>query len=243
MSYIHLKKLVRVRKRQVSSANINRIFRYIIYTPIILLNLGHQLDVSFLFQDGGFDYFSYIILPILIFLARIVDVSIGTLRIIFVSRSLRKLATVAGFVESLVWLIAVSQIVQNLTNVWNYLAFAGGFAAGNYIGIYLEGKLAYGLVCVRVITQNDASDLISYLQDSQFGMTSVSAKGKKGRVRLILSIIKRKNLQEMMEVINRFNPNAFISVEDVRSVREGLAAGYPVIPDSATTGYEKTVRK
>ncbi len=202
------------------------------------------MELAFLTGEAGFDYFGYIILPILIFLARIIDVSIGTLRIIFVSRSMQKLATIAGFIESLVWLIAVGQIVQNLTNVWNYLAFAGGFAAGNYIGIYLEGKLAYGLQCIRIITQTDATDLINYLQESKFGMTSVSATGKKGNVRLILSIIKRKDLHELMEVINTYNPNAFISVEDIRSVKEGLSTGMPYVPEAAIMSeQERGVQK
>lgn len=186
------------------------------------------MDISAFFLTSDIDYFNYIVLPILIFLARIVDVSIGTLRIIFVSRSMKSLATMLGFVESLVWLIAVSQIVQNLTNVWNYLAFAGGFAAGNYIGIYIEEKLAIGLICVRIITQADASELITFLHESQFGMTHVSATGKKGKVQLILCIIKRREMHELMEIVDKYNPNAFLSVEDIRSVKEGLRGNMPM---------------
>lgn len=151
-----------------------------------------------------------------------VDVSLGTLRIIFVSRSMRKLAPVVGFFESLIWLFAVSQIMLNLNNIMSYFAFAGGFAAGNYVGIYLENKLAVGLLSIRVVTSDDASDLIHYLREKHFGVTSVSALGITGKVRLIISVIKRKDLQEYITIVKQFNPKAFMSIEDVRSVQEGF---------------------
>lgn len=201
------------------------------------------MDVFSFFTGSDFDYFNYIILPLLIFCARIVDVSIGTLRIIFVSRSMRGLATMLGFVESLVWLIAVGQIVQNLTNVWNYLAFAGGFAAGNYIGIYIESKLAIGILAVRVITQKSAEELIAFLHDSQFGLTHVSASGKKGKVSLLLCIVKRRQLPELLEIVEKYNPNAFISVEDIRSVKENIPGKYPIVAPQEVPIQPVSVRK
>lgn len=166
--------------------------------------------------------FDWLILPAIIFFARLVDVALGTLRIIFVSRSMRKLAPLVGFFESLIWLFAISQIILNLSNVASYLAFAAGFAAGNYLGIYLESKLAVGLLSIRAITTNDASELTEYLRKQNFGVTSVSATGVTGRVRLIISVIKRKDLEEYINIVKKYNPKAFISIEDVRSVQEGF---------------------
>lgn len=174
-----------------------------------------------------FDYFGYIILPSLIFLARIIDVSLGTMRIMFISRGLRYLAPISGFVESLIWLIAVSQIVQNLSNWVTYIAFAAGFSAGNLVGMVLEGRLALGLVGVRLITQADATDLINHLRAQNFGITSVSATGISGNVRLIFSVIKRSELENFREIVFRFNPNAFISIEDVKSVQQGYFGPQP----------------
>lgn len=168
------------------------------------------------------DLFDWIILPAIIFIARLIDVSLGTIRIIFVSRSMRMWAPVIGFFESLIWLFAISQIVLNLNNFMSYLAFAGGFAAGNFLGIYLENKLAVGLLSIRAVTTADATDLINYLREQKFGVTSVSALGVSGQVRLIISVIKRKDLDEYISIVKRYNPKAFISIEDVRSVQEGF---------------------
>jgi uncharacterized protein YebE (UPF0316 family) len=176
------------------------------------------LDIRDAFDPVIFDW---VILPGIIFLARLVDVALGTLRIIFVSRSMKKLAPFVGFFESLIWLFAISQIVLNLSNVMSYFAFAAGFATGNYVGIYLENKLSIGLLSVRVVTSEDGSDLINYLSENNFGVTSISATGVSGRVRLIISVIKRKDLEEYTRIVKEFNPKAFMSIEDVRSVKEG----------------------
>ncbi|MCH8566940.1 MAG: DUF2179 domain-containing protein [Balneolales bacterium] len=170
----------------------------------------------------GFDWFAWVVLPFLIFLARIVDQSLGTLRIIFVSRSLRKLAALVGFFESLIWLIAISQIIQNLDNWISFLAFASGFAMGNFVGIYIESKLAMGLLCLRIITHEDATKLTDVLREHKYGVTTVSATGKSGQVRLILTIIKRKDLNKVQQIVKQYNPKAFVSVEDVRTVNEGV---------------------
>jgi uncharacterized protein YebE (UPF0316 family) len=176
------------------------------------------MDIRDAFDPVVFDW---VVLPGIIFLARLIDVALGTLRIIFVSRSMRKLAPLVGFFESLIWLFAISQIVLNLSNVMSYFAFAAGFATGNFVGIYLENKLSIGLLSVRVVTTEDGSDLINYLREHNFGVTSVSATGVSGRVRLIISVIKRKDLDEYIGIVKQFNPKAFISIEDVRSVKEG----------------------
>ncbi len=175
-----------------------------------------------------FNLFSWIILPVLIFAARVTDVTLGTLRIIFVSRGVKRLAVLCGFFESFIWLLAVSQIVQNLDNVVSYFAFAAGFATGNYAGMWVEGKLAMGLLAVRVITRADATGLIDFLREKKFGVTSVAARGIRGRTRLIFSIIRRRDLQCFQEAVERFNPGAFISIEDVREVRAGFLPPSPV---------------
>jgi uncharacterized protein YebE (UPF0316 family) len=178
-----------------------------------LVNLREMMDPSI------FDWF---VLPAIIFFARLTDVTLGTLRILFISRSLRYTAPVVGFFESLIWLFAISQIVQNLNNAACYFAFASGFASGSYVGIFLENKLAMGLVCVRAVTPDDASELIHYLREHQFGVTSVSAMGVSGQVRLIWSVIKRKEMPAFMNIVKTYNPKAFISVEDVRTAHEGF---------------------
>ena len=161
-------------------------------------------------------------IPLLIFTARVADVSLGTLRTVFVAQGSKKWAAVLGFVEILIWLTAISGILQNLTNPANYLAYAAGFGTGNYLGLWLEERLARGLVAVTTITNRDAGPLIQHLREENFGLTSVSARGATGRVRLILSIIRRKQLDQLREIIEEYNPNAFLAVQPVRSVSKEL---------------------
>ncbi len=164
--------------------------------------------------------FAVLILPILVFLARILDVSIGTLRIIFVAKGLKYLAAMLGFFESLLWLLAVTQVMQNLTSWPTYVAFALGFAAGNFIGVVLEERIAIGNLLVRVITRREGDELVHRLWDSGYGVTSVDAQGETGPVKLIFTIAKRKNLTRILAIIKHYNPNAFYTIEDMRFVKE-----------------------
>lgn len=164
--------------------------------------------------------FAYVILPILIFCSRIVDVSIGTMRVIFITKGFRWLAPLCGFFEVLIWLIAMSQIMKNLSNVYCYIAYAGGFATGNYVGMFIERKMALGVVLIRVITRNDATELLNYLKTNNYGVTAVDAEGLFGKVKILFTIIKRADIETVLASIKRFNPQAFYSVEDIRAVNE-----------------------
>ena len=164
--------------------------------------------------------FIYIILPLLVFLARILDVSIGTLRIIFVSKGLKHIAALLGFFESLIWLIAVTQVMQNLNSWQTYVAFACGFGAGNYVGVVLEEKIALGNLLIRIITMKEADELVNFLWKAGYGVTSVDAQGESGPVKLIFSITKRKNLAKIIAIIKKYNPNAFYTIEDMRYVNQ-----------------------
>ena len=166
--------------------------------------------------------FTYVILPILIALARICDVTIGTLRILMLSRGHKYLAPFLGFFEVLIWIIVMAKIVQNLTNVPCYIAYAGGFAIGNMVGILIEERLAIGTLVIRIITKQDASGLIDGLRDAGHGVTSIPAQGSMGLVHVIYSVINRSALDEVVEIIRKFNPKAFYSIEDVRYVSEGV---------------------
>jgi uncharacterized protein YebE (UPF0316 family) len=175
------------------------------------------MDASFLDSN----LFNYLILPLLIFISRVVDVTFGTLRIILVSKGKKYIAPFLGFFEVLIWLIAISRIMQNLDNYVNYIAYAGGFAAGNFVGIILEEKIALGVMIVRVITQKPADKLINKLNSLGYGITSVDAKGSKSDVNIIYTIILRQELKKVIDLIKEYNPLAFYSVEDVRYVNEG----------------------
>jgi uncharacterized protein YebE (UPF0316 family) len=172
------------------------------------------MDASFL--DSV--WFTYVLLPLLIFLTRIVDMTLDTLRVVYISRGNRIIAPILGFFAVLIWLLAITQIMQNLENFLCYIAYAGGFAMGNYIGLILEEKLALGHQVIRVITGKDSTLLINDLRSHGYGATSVDAEGKDGKVHIIFSVVKRKHIADVISVINHFNPKAFYSIEDVRSL-------------------------
>lgn len=163
--------------------------------------------------------------PLLIFCARLADVSLGTLRIILISRGNRPWATITGFFESAVWLLAISQVFAHLDRPTSFLAYAGGFAAGTWLGVTIEKKMALGLVSVRIITREDATRLAEELRQERFGVTMLGARGLHGRVRLIFCIVKRREMDRLLEVVRRIDPKAFVSVSDVRTAEEGFLPG------------------
>lgn len=166
--------------------------------------------------------FTYVLLPLLIFVARIFDVSIGTLRIVFISRGKKFLAPILGFFEVLIWIIAVGKVMQDATNIYCYIGYASGFAMGNYIGMLIEEKLAIGIVVVRIITAIDAENLRIALTDAGFGITALDAKGAKGKVDVIFTTVQRQDLPNVVAIIKQTQPKAFYSVEDVKFVSEGI---------------------
>mgnify|MGYP001767156455 FL=1 len=171
------------------------------------------------------EIFAWVVLPLLIILARIFDVSIGTVRLIFVSKGFKLLAPILGFFEVIIWLLAVSQIMKHLDNVVCYIAYGFGFALGNYIGMYLEEKLSIGNVIIRVITKADSFELINDLKSQNYGLTVVDAEGSHQKVKLIFSVIKRENVNQFVSIINQYNPHSFYTIEDVKSVNEGVFKG------------------
>src|SRR5690606_34384822 len=162
----------------------------------------------------------WIVIPILIFCARILDVSIGTMRVIFIARGYRWLAPILGFVEVVIWLLAIQQIMQNLTNVWCFFAYAAGFATGTYVGMIIEEKLSLGDVLIRIITKKDAELLIASLRAHDYTVTSIDGEGNIGAVKVIFSIIPRQHISYVVKIIQEHNPLAFYTIEDIRSVHD-----------------------
>jgi uncharacterized protein YebE (UPF0316 family) len=187
--------------------------------------------------------FTFVLLPLLIFVARVCDVTLGTIRIIFVSRGQKILAPLVGFVEILIWLTAIGKIMQNLGNVYCYLAYAAGFAAGNFVGIYIEEKLAMGVFLIRIITKKQAAQLIAGLNSEGYGATSIAAEGSTGQVAVVYSVIKRGDVDRVVEIIKQFNPKAFYSIEDVRFVSRGVFPLRSTLPEKHFLGLFRRFRK
>ena len=166
------------------------------------------------------DIIPEVYVPLFIFFARILDVSLGTIRIMFVSKGYRGKATLLGFVEVLIWIIIVAQIFQNLDNWMNYIAYAGGFATGTFIGMYIEEKMKMGIQMFRIIVGQGSEVFLEKLKEANFRVTSANGEGKYGPVKIVFTIAKRKRWQELAGIVNEFAPNAFYSVEDVKHVSQ-----------------------
>jgi len=168
------------------------------------------------------EIFQLVIIPILISFARIIDVTLGTIRTILVTKGNRFLAPILGFFEVLIWLIAIGQVMQNLTNFVNYFAYAFGFAMGNYIGVLIESKLAMGMVALRIVTKVEAFKLIEFLKGENLGVTVFDGQGATGHVHMIFTVLKRSSMPRIINYIREYNPNAFYSVEDIKFVSGGV---------------------
>lgn len=160
--------------------------------------------------------FSELFLPVIIFLARIADVSLGTLRITMVSRGYKWESALLGFFEVLIWVIVVAQLLTNLDHWVNYIAYAGGFSAGTFIGLYIEDKMKVGTVLVRIITLQKSHDIIEALKEAGVAVTSMDAKGGFNDVKVIFTVLKRKKLNKVFEIVKEIDPEAFFSTEDVK---------------------------
>ena len=161
----------------------------------------------------------------LIFFSRVTDVTLGTLRIAFISRGEKSLAPIIAFFEMMIWLFAIGTLVQNLTNLAYYVAYAGGFATGVFTGLRIEDRLALGSRMIRTITQQDATELSEALRAAGWGVTSVRAAGHSGDVSLIFSVIKRADVGQYMAMVEKHHPDSFSSIEEVRSIRRGVYRG------------------
>lgn len=176
-------------------------------------------------DSGSFDYTGWVLIPALIFVARLIDVTLATMRHILVFKGARKLVPVLGFVEVLVWLVAMTQVLQNLTNMASYLAWAAGFSAGTWFGMVLEEKLALGHQLIRIVSRGDCSELVERLRKHNYGVTVVSAHGGHGPVEIVLIATTRAKSGHLADTLRRFDPTLFFTIEDVRSVAAGIFAG------------------
>jgi uncharacterized protein YebE (UPF0316 family) len=168
-----------------------------------------------------FDTYPWL-LPVVIFFGRICDVTLGTLRIIFVSKGERKKAPVVGFFEVFIWVVIISQIFSHTNSLIAYFAYAGGYAAGNFIGILVENKIAFGYVLFRVYTKNDGRLLAKILNQNNIGSTYIKGEGVISEVDIIETVINRKMQQKVIRIIDGFDPKAFYHIEDIRSKQKGI---------------------
>lgn len=162
------------------------------------------------------------LLPMMIFFGRICDVTLGTLRIIFVSKGEKYKAPIVGFFEVFIWVVIISQIFSQANSLVAYVAYAAGYAAGNYVGILVENRIAFGYQLLRVYTKKEALELIKVLNSKDIGATFVKGEGAVSQVHIVEIVIGRKSLNEVIGIISDFDSKVFYLVEDIRYKKEGI---------------------
>ena len=162
------------------------------------------------------------LLPLLIFFGRIFDVTLGTLRIIFVSKGKRTIAPVIGFFEVFIWIVIISQILSHANDLISYLSYAAGYAAGTYAGMLIESKLAFGVLLYRVYTKESGAELVQMLSKDGFGATMIRGEGSVGKVDVVETIVARQQMKKVERVINNFDEHAFYVTEDVLTAQNGI---------------------
>jgi uncharacterized protein YebE (UPF0316 family) len=161
---------------------------------------------------------------LVIFCLRIVDVSCDTMRVIFAIRGKRLVAAVLGFVQALVWIFAVSAAVKHLDSVLHVLGYAGGYATGTYVGISLEQAIAFGVATVRIVSKRAGVEIARALREQGHGVTVFPGFGRDGAVEILNSVVQRRHVADVVNVVIENDPDAFVTVEEPKVLRGGLIA-------------------
>ncbi len=159
---------------------------------------------------------------LLIFFLRVGDMSLDTIRVLFVVRGRKGLAWVLGFAQSAIFVLAISSVLSNARNVMNVLAYAGGFATGNVVGMLIEERLAIGHILLTIISPMRGAVIAEQLRAAGYGVTEVPARGKDGTVTMLHCSVFRKDIDHVETVVLEADPGAFVTAEDVRPVRRGF---------------------
>src|SRR5690606_19379332 len=208
--------------------------------PLAACQRSIHIQRDTLYNMENFDYITWIVTPLLIFLARLLDVSLATIRHILIFRGMKKVVPVFAFIEVSIWLLAIAQVMQNVSNIACFLAFAAGFSAGTYVGMVIEERLALGFQLVRVIFPGDTADLRVSLKQEGYGVTTIDARGARGAVEILLIVSARRRLFKLLDLLAKLDPKPFFTVEDVRSVGSTMLRRSSMPGDFA---YEGTVKK
>jgi len=157
----------------------------------------------------------------LIFMLRVANMSLDTLRVLMVTRGRKGLSWILGFSQTVVFVIVLIYVIQDLTNWLNIVAYAAGFATGNVLGMWIEERIALGHVDLRIISSNWGAAIAERLREDGYAVTEVPARGRDGMVTLLNCSVLRKDLEKVEDCIQEIDPQAFVTAEDVRPIQRG----------------------
>lgn len=158
---------------------------------------------------------------VLIFCLRVTDVTLGTMRILMTVRGQKLLAALIGFVEVTIFVVAISQVVRNVNNIWNVIGYSGGFAVGTLVGMTIEERLALGFTVIRIICADVSNKVAEALRAAGFGVTEMGGQGMRGPVNVLEVVVRRADVPAVLQLVDKTDPRAFITVEETRRVYRG----------------------
>jgi uncharacterized protein YebE (UPF0316 family) len=161
-------------------------------------------------------------MAVAIFGLRVIDMSLDTLRVLFIIRERRAAAWVAGFVQSSLWVIAITSVLANLDNPLNLLAYAAGFATGSVVGLTIEERLAVGFGHLRVISSHRGAAVAEAVRQAGYAVTELAGRGKDGTVSVLTCSVRRRDLTGVQRTIAQIDPEAFVAVQDVTPLHRGF---------------------
>jgi uncharacterized protein YebE (UPF0316 family) len=157
-----------------------------------------------------------------IFAARVVDMSLDTIRVLFVVRGRKLLAWILGFSQSLIFIIAISSVLTGKLSAVNILTYAAGFATGNVVGMLIEERLAIGHIQMTIISSKRGAAIAEGLRKSGYAVTEVAGRGKDGTVAMLHCSVLRRKVDMVDKLVLKLDREAFVTAEDVRPVRRGF---------------------
>jgi uncharacterized protein YebE (UPF0316 family) len=162
------------------------------------------------------------LMPLIIFCLRVGDMSLDTLRVLFVVRGRKPIAWILGFFQSALWVVAITSVLSNLNNPWNVVGYAGGFATGNVVGMVIEGWLAVGHGHMRIISSRRGTAIAEAIREAGYAATELAGRGKDGMVSVINCSVRRRDIDRVRAQVIRIDPDAFLTVEEVRPLQRGF---------------------
>lgn len=162
-----------------------------------------------------------ILLAVIIFLLRVLNSAVGTVRLVVMARGRHLLSASLGFIEALIFAYVTANVITDLSNLINLVAYCGGFSVGIFVGMAIEARFVTSYVKVNVITREDGPAIAAKLREIGHGATIVRGEGGSGEVTMLSSVIYRVSVPEVLKAVYAINPNAFVTLEETRSVQHG----------------------
>ena len=162
-----------------------------------------------------------LLLIVLIFIFRVMNYAVGTLRLVAITRNKRMLASVLAVVEAFVFAVVIANVVSNLNNIANLISYCLGAAVGNYVGMVLEARLVTSYAIINLVAVQGGHQIALALREEGYGVTEITGEGRDGAVITLRSVVDKRAVPHILGKARAINPEIFIAVEEARAVERG----------------------